>query len=92
MHQGLGTTMGACVTTAIEGLALVVILQICAQYEILIYRLNLLPELSTRNHTNSFIYQCESQIIKDCVQLHCHIFLYVEWSNFYKTLHSNTFN
>ncbi|XP_051164235.1 odorant receptor 9a-like [Leptopilina boulardi] len=75
IHQGLGTTMGACVTSAIEGIALMTILQICAQYEIFIYRLNLLSQLSTKkNYNESFIYNCETKIIKDCVELHCHIF------------------
>lgn len=74
MHQGLATTLSVFVTSSVESLALVIILQICAQYEILIYRLNFLPKISKTNYSRVFNYQMESKMIKDCVKHHIHIF------------------
>ncbi|XP_051158295.1 odorant receptor 9a-like [Leptopilina boulardi] len=81
IHQGLSTILAVCVTSSVETLALVIILQICAQYEMLIYRLNLLPELSKKNYSKLLTYQMESKILKDCVNHHIHIFSIAEKLN-----------
>lgn len=73
IHQGISALLAACATSAVESLAFVIIIQICAQYEILNHRLNLLSELSTKNNYYPH-YQCESKILKDSVMLHIHIF------------------
>lgn len=71
IHQGISSSLAACATSAVESLAFVIIIQICAQYEILNHRLNLLPELTKKLQPHH--HHCESKIIKDFVKLHIYI-------------------
>ncbi|XP_043480579.1 odorant receptor 9a-like [Leptopilina heterotoma] len=73
IHQGFATTLAASVTSSIESLALILILQICTQYEILVHRLNFISRLTPRNEQDSLTHQCQLKIVKNCVQHHIHI-------------------
>lgn len=74
IYEGFGLQIGICVTCSVESLALVIILQICAQYDIFMYRLNFLPEQSKKRGHEFFTYKAECQIVKDCVKHHMQIF------------------
>ncbi|XP_043480578.1 uncharacterized protein LOC122510183 [Leptopilina heterotoma] len=75
VHEGAAAILSACVTSSVETLALVIILQLCSQYDILIHRLNYLSKISAINHQLQFsTLHYEEKIIKDVVQLHTHMF------------------
>ncbi|XP_043480576.1 odorant receptor 9a-like [Leptopilina heterotoma] len=78
LHQGVSATLSACVTSSVETLALVIILQVSAQYEILIYRINFLSKSLTINFQKYSTQNYEGKIIKDVIKLHLHIFSIVE--------------
>ncbi|XP_033220402.1 odorant receptor 9a-like [Belonocnema kinseyi] len=73
-HQIVCIMMAACITASVESLAMVIMLHICAQLEIIVHRLKSLPRLQEKSNSQSIIYELESKLIKDCVNHHIHTY------------------
>ncbi|XP_051169296.1 uncharacterized protein LOC127286760 [Leptopilina boulardi] len=74
LHQSISTFMIATLSVAMESLALTICLQICGQLDIIIHRLNLLPELWKKNDVKSDPYEQEIELIKRCVKHHLYVY------------------
>ncbi|XP_033220928.1 uncharacterized protein LOC117175328 [Belonocnema kinseyi] len=70
-HGVVGIT-SAFISASVESLAMVIMLQIYAQLEIIVHRLHLLPRLRKKDDSEYMIYQHESRLMKDCVNHHTH--------------------
>ncbi|XP_033220932.1 odorant receptor 46a-like [Belonocnema kinseyi] len=82
LYEGLFLVILGEMSIGIESLALMMMLQICAQTEIIAYRLQSLPKLWKENCSKSVMYQYELRLIKDCV-IH-HLNTYSLQNNFNK--------
>ncbi|XP_033220121.1 odorant receptor 46a-like [Belonocnema kinseyi] len=80
-HQGVAITMAAFITASVEGLASVIMLQICAQLEIIVHRLHLLSQLQRKYYSKFIDYQDESKLMKDCVDHHIYTYMLGEKLN-----------
>lgn len=69
LFQAIAIIMAACTSACVEGLALTIILQICAQLDVMSYRLYLLPRLQHEQDCRR-----ERSIIADCIKHHIHIY------------------
>ena len=74
IYQSLSVWMSACLTVSFETLTMIIILQVCAQIDIIIERLNMLPEARKNCNSEYILHQREIKIIKDCVRHHIHIY------------------
>lgn len=77
MHQSLGIFMTVTISIAMESLALTISLQICGQIEIIMHRLNLIPELYENENKNNFkedLYEQELELTKRCIQHHLYVY------------------
>ena len=74
IHQSLSAWMAACLTGSFETLTMIIILQVCAQIDIIIERLNMLPELQKNCYSEYVLHYQEIKIIKDCVRHHIHLY------------------
>ncbi|XP_043480573.1 odorant receptor Or1-like [Leptopilina heterotoma] len=72
LHQSIGIIMTVTISVAMESLALTMSLQICGQLEIIIHRLNLIPELCEKNYVKSD-YR-EAELTKRCVKHHLFVY------------------
>ncbi|XP_033220930.1 odorant receptor 45a-like [Belonocnema kinseyi] len=81
LHQVVAALPAAIITASVESLASVIVLQICAQLEIIAHRLHLLPLLQKKNYCESIIYKCESSIVKNCVNRHIDTYMLGEKLN-----------
>ena len=73
IYQSLSVWMSSCLIGSFDTFTMVIILQVCAQIDIIIERLNMLPEVR-QNCNSEYIHQQEIQIIKDCVRHHIHLY------------------
>ena len=74
IHQSLSAWMIACLTGSFETLTMVIILQVCAQIDIIIERLHKLPELRKNCNSEYVLHYQEIKVIKDCVWHHIHLY------------------
>ena len=74
IHQTLSIYTAIIMFSAVELLAPIMMQQICAQLEIIMYRLLELPKLSKKNRSGIDIHQQESEILQDCIAHHIYIF------------------
>ena len=74
IQQSLSAWMTSCLTGSFETLTMIIILQVCAQIDIIIERLNMLPELRQNFNSEYILHQQEIKIIKDCVRHHIHLY------------------
>ncbi|XP_033220929.1 odorant receptor 9a-like [Belonocnema kinseyi] len=73
--------MCAIVTASVEGLAMVMVLQICAELQIIVHRLHMVSQLQKKNKYESIIFHCESRLVKDCVDNHIDTYILGEKLN-----------
>lgn len=69
LFQTIAILMAACTSACVEGLALTIILQTCAQLEIISHRLHLLPSLQKKQN-----FDYEKRLVVDCIKHHTHIY------------------
>ncbi|XP_043480574.1 odorant receptor 23a-like [Leptopilina heterotoma] len=75
LHQSLGIFMTVTISIAMESLALTISLQICGQLEIIIHRLNLIPELyENKNNFKADLYEQEAELTKRCIEHHLYVY------------------
>lgn len=74
LHQSFGMFMTVMISIATETLALTIMLQICAQLEIIAHRLNLISQLSIKNDVKSDQYDQEKELTKRCIKHHLYIY------------------
>lgn len=87
LYQSVSLIMSALITSSVECFALMMILIICGQFEIFIYRLNLLTTIKRNNKLKSSVSQCEEKLIKNFVQHHnCMYSLGVKMNNIFGTM------
>ncbi|XP_043465778.1 odorant receptor 9a-like [Leptopilina heterotoma] len=75
IYQIVAVLMSVCITASVEGLALTLMLQISAQLELCVHRIQFLPKICKKFNSELYIRQGESKLIKDCVKHHKHIYL-----------------
>lgn len=73
LHQSIGIIMTVTISVAMESLALTMSLQICGQLEIIIHRLNLIPELCEKKNFVKSDYH-EAELTKRCVKHHLFVY------------------
>lgn len=74
LHQSIGIFMSVSITVAMESLALTTMLQMCGQLEIIMHRINELPELAKKNYIKTDIYHREIEITKQCIKHHLYVY------------------
>ena len=74
IYQSLSAWMSASLAGSFETLIMIIILQVCAQIDIIIERLNMLPELRQSCNSEYILHNQEIKIIKDCVRHHIHLY------------------
>ena len=74
IYQSLCVWMTASLTVSFETFTMIIILQVCAQIDIIIERLNMLPELRQNCNSEYILQHQEIKIIKDCVRHHIHLY------------------
>lgn len=74
LYQTVGLIMAATTSAAVEGLALTFMLQTCAQLEIIIHRLYLLPQLRKSTEPEWSLCKRESRVISKCVKHHIYMY------------------
>ena len=74
IYQSLSAWMSACLLAALDAFTIIIILQVCAQIDIIIERLNMLPELRQNCNSEYILHHQEIKIIKDCVRHHIHLY------------------
>ncbi|XP_043480582.1 odorant receptor 46a-like [Leptopilina heterotoma] len=87
LYQSVAIIMSALITSSVECFALMVILIICGQFEIFVYRLNLLATIKRNNKLKSSVHECEEKLIKNFVRHHnCMYSLGVNMNNIFGTM------
>ena len=74
LHQIIICFMLAFFICAFQTLTLMMVLNICAQIDLIVERLYMLPKLRKNGVSEQIVYQREAEIIKDCVHHHIHLY------------------
>ena len=74
IYQSLSVWMAASLTGSFETFTMIIILQVCAQIDIIIERLNMLPEVRKNCNSEYILHHQEIRIIKDFVRHHIHLY------------------
>ena len=74
IQQSLFAWISACLSGSFETLTMIMILQVCAQIDTILERLNMLPELRQNCNSEYILHHQEIKIIKDCVRHHIHLY------------------
>lgn len=75
LHQSIGIFVTTTISAAMDSLALTVMLQICAQLEIIMHRLNLISKNSSKYDVKSDQYDHEKEFTKRCIKHHLYVYL-----------------
>ncbi|XP_043465775.1 odorant receptor 67c-like [Leptopilina heterotoma] len=73
-YQIIAVVMSAYIIASVDGFALTLMLQICAQLEIYIYRLQLLSEIYEKKNSNNNLCLQEAKILKDWMKHHTQVY------------------
>ncbi|XP_051167897.1 odorant receptor 67a-like [Leptopilina boulardi] len=73
-YQTIAVLMSAYIIASVDGFALTLMLQICAQLEICIHRLQSLSKMSAKKNSNINLCLQESKVLKDCMKHHTHVY------------------
>lgn len=73
-YQTIAVLMSAYIIASVDGFALTLMLQICAQLEICIHRLQSLSKMSHKKNSNINLCLQESKVLKDCMKHHTHVY------------------